>query len=74
MNFDGKNADGGGIGPAIPARGAWAHFGYVDAGADAAERHLALWEKCDDYVVGFDLTEKAVRSFRIEGISGWTCG
>jgi hypothetical protein len=55
-------------------KGKWARFEYVDNDGVVTERSITMWEKRGAYIVGYDRSRKAERTFRQDRISDWTSG
>jgi predicted DNA-binding transcriptional regulator YafY len=55
-------------------RGKWARFDYVDADGKATHRQIVNWEKRGAYIVGYDRSRDAERTFRQDRIEGWVAG
>ncbi|WP_408586566.1 hypothetical protein [Novosphingobium sp.] len=58
----------------FPEQGKWARFEYTDADGEVSKRTIAMWQKRGAYIVGFDRSRKAERTFRQDRISDWVCG
>lgn len=55
-------------------RGKWARFEYVDNDGVMSNRSITMWEKRGGYIVGYDRSRKAERTFRQDRISDWKSG
>lgn len=55
-------------------RGKWARFDYMDHHELVSTRNITMWEKRGAYIVGYDRSRKAGRTFRQDRISDWVCG
>lgn len=55
-------------------KGKWARFEYVDADGEVTNRTITMWEKRGAYIVGYDKSRKAERTFRQDRISEWVSG
>lgn len=60
--------------PDFPDRGRWARFEYTDNDGVVTKRNIAMWERRGGYIVGFDRSKNAERTFRQDRISEWQCG
>lgn len=54
--------------------GKWARFEYVDADGVCTRRNIANWTDTGRYVIGYDRSAKAERTFRVDRISDWVSG
>jgi hypothetical protein len=54
--------------------GRWARFEYVDNDGVVTRREIVNWETRGAYIVGFDRSKKAERTFRQDRISDWRAG
>lgn len=60
--------------PDFADRGKWARFEYTDSDGVVTKRNIAMWERRGGYIVGFDRSKNAERTFRQDRISEWQCG
>ena len=54
--------------------GRWARFDYVDRDGVVTSRSITNWERRGIYIVGYDRSKGAERTFRQDGIEDWVCG
>lgn len=55
-------------------KGKWARFTYTDHHGATSRREITMWEVRGSYVVGYDRSRSAERTFRQDRISDWICG
>lgn len=58
----------------FPDSGTWARFSYIDSEGNVSSRDISNWERRGPYIVGFDRSRQAERTFRQDRISEWKCG
>ncbi len=51
--------------------GKWIEFTYVDSEGEITDRHLRNWSRTSQYLEGFCMDRKALRTFRIDRVIEW---
>lgn len=54
--------------------GKWARFEYIDHHGATTKRTITRWEKRGAYIVGYDKSRGAERTFRQDRINAWVSG